>query len=311
MFCPAGASQQCRCPLDSYQDGVNSSACKPCAGQADLVTGLNVCATDSTQEQAFKDICYSVIGVFATVSLGYFALSALFWRARHLAAFGTAHTSVCIYTASVAVYALFKVYASHRMLQAQTRPEKLAAGLIMSCSFMVFFCLVAAGKMALAQSWTYIVSDLTSADSQQSLLLSAHRARMITRRIALAVCAAYCVGFASLAGVFSQASGACAAYADPAICIPFSFSNVPPACDRAVSLANGIFLYEGLFTTVILLVFSFYAILFGSIVYATATSDTCNSTVAKLQRLLIANTLARCIMKPYAPHFCDVCSQLA
>ena len=61
----------------------------------------------------------------------------------------------------------------------------------------------------------------------------------------------------------------------------------------------------------VVLVFSFYAILFGSIVYATATSDTCNSTVAKLQRLLIANTLARCIMKPYAPHFCDVYSQLA
>jgi hypothetical protein len=304
MFCPSGASQQCRCPLNSYQDGDRSSACKPCTGQAILATGLNVCATDSAEEESFKGIWFSVIGVFATISFCYFVLSALLWRSRHLAAFGTAHTRVCIYTASVAVYALLKVCVSHIMLQAQTQPEKLAAGMVMSCSFMVFFCLVAACKMAIAQSWTHIVSDLTSANSQQSLLLSAHRARMMTRRIALAVCAAYCVGFASLAGVFSQASGACATYTDTAICIPFSSSDVPPACDRAVSLANRIFLYEGVFTTVFVVVFSFYSILFSSIVFPTPTSDISNSNVAKLQRLLIANTLARWIMKPYAPHFC-------
>jgi hypothetical protein len=304
MFCPAGASQQCRCPVDSYQDGARSSACKQCIGQADLVTGLNVCATDSAEEERFKNVCFCVIGVFATISLCYFVLTILLWRSRHLSQFGTNHTTACFYTTSFAVYALLKVFASHRMLQALTQQEKLTAGLIMSCTFMLFFWMVVVGKMWLVQLWTLLLSDHVKADSRQAFMLTAHCAQIIERRIALAVCAVYCIGFASFAGVFSAALGACAAYADSSICIPFSSGNMLPACNRASFLARGITYYEGSLTAVVVVVFSFYSTLFNSMACAPFTSDVTNSNAAKLQRLLIASKFARWMMKPYVLHCC-------
>jgi hypothetical protein len=221
MFCPAGAIQQCRCPVDSYQDGARSSACKQCIGQADLVT-------DSAEEERFKNVCVSVIGVFATISLCYFVLTILLWRSRHLSKFRTNLTTACFYTTSFAVYALLKVFASHRMLQAPTQQEKLTAVLIMSCTFMLFFWLAVVGKMWLVQLWTLMLSDHVKADSRQAFMLTAHCAQIIERRIALAVCAVHCISFASFAGVFSAALGACAPMPIP----PFAFRFLLVTCCR-------------------------------------------------------------------------------
>jgi len=58
--------------------------------------------------------------------------------------------------------------------------------------------------------------------------------------------------------------------------------------------------YEGLFAAVVVVVFTFYALVFNGLVYAMLTSDATFSNLTKLQRLLISNTFLRWMLRPYA-----------
>ena len=65
-------------------------------------------------------------------------------------------------------------------------------------------------------------------------------------------------------------------------------------------MAQGIVYYEGLFAAVVVVVFTFYAIVFNGLVYAMLTSDATFSNLTKLQRLLISNAFLRRMLSPYA-----------
>ena len=65
-------------------------------------------------------------------------------------------------------------------------------------------------------------------------------------------------------------------------------------------MAQGIVYYEGLFAAVVVVVFTFYALVFNGLVYAMLTSDATFSNLTKLQRMLISNTFLRWMLRPYA-----------
>jgi len=77
-------------------------------------------------------------------------------------------------------------------------------------------------------------------------------------------------------------------------------SATPPACHEVVSLAQGIVYYEGVCAAVVVVVFTFYALVFNGLVYAMLTSDATFSNLTKLQRMLISDTFLRWMLRPYA-----------
>jgi len=100
--------------------------------------------------------------------------------------------------------------------------------------------------------------------------------------------------------VYAQASGACAAAADSTICIQLASSATPASCQRVVSLAQGIVYFEGVCAAVVVVVFTFYALMFNCLVYAMLTSDATFYNLTKLQRMLILNPFLRWMLRPYA-----------
>ena len=241
-----------------------------------------------------------IIGIFAAISLGSVCLVVMLARSRHAFSVRPFHSGICVYIASFAPYALLKAVAVGRLLEAKTQGEQLTAGLMLNGSFMMFFWLGFGGKMALIQLWMHLISRHTSSDSENALMESARRTWRFMRLTVLLVCVLYGTGFVSLVGVYAQASSACAAAADSLVCIPIASSATPSLCQRVVSLAHGIVYYEGLFAAVVVVVFTFYALMFNGLVYAMLTSDATFSTLTKLQRLLISNTFLRWMLRPYA-----------
>ena len=77
-------------------------------------------------------------------------------------------------------------------------------------------------------------------------------------------------------------------------------------------MAQGIVYYEGVFAAVVVVVFTFYALMFNGLVYAMLTSDATFSNLTKLQRLLISNPFLRWMLRPYAraPSRCDTTSHM-
>ncbi len=241
-----------------------------------------------------------IIGIFVAISLGSVCLVVILVRSRHAFSVRPFHSGICVYIASFAPYALLKAVAVGRLVEAKTQGEQLAAGLILNGTFMMFFWLGFGGKMALIQLWMHLISRHTSGDSEHALMESARRTWRFMRLTVLLVCVLYGAGFLSLVGVFAQASSGCAAAADSTDCIPLTSSATPPACQEVVSLAQGFVYYEGLFAAVVVVVFTFYALVFNGLVYAMLTSDATFSNLTKLQRLLISNTFLRWMLRPYA-----------
>jgi hypothetical protein len=122
----------------------------------------------------------------------------------------------------------------------------------------------------------------------------------------IVVCTIYIAGFVVLVGLFAQASVACADAADNSTsCIPLIFKDTtPPGCKKQVDVAQGISYYEGVFSAVVAVVFTMYALTFNSLAYALLTRDATFSNLTKLQRLLISNKVLRWIMSPCVPLHC-------
>jgi hypothetical protein len=301
MYCPTGALQQCRCPINSYAPPPGGAgACTPCLGQAVPTTGQSECVTEVAVTGSQRTLYKCIIGIFAAISLGSVCLVVILVRSRHAFSVRPFHSGICIYIASFAPYALLKAVAVGRLLEAKTQGEQLTAGLMLNSTFMMFFWLGFGGKMALIQLWMHLISRHTSSDSEHALMESARRTWRFMRLTVLLVCVLYGAGFLSLVGVYAQASSGCAAAADSTGCIPLTSSATPPACQEVVSMAQGIVYYEGVFAAVVVVVFTFYAIVFNGLVYAMLTSDATFSNLTKLQRLLISNSLLRCMLRPYA-----------
>ena len=254
-----------------------------------------VAVTDS-QQTLYK----SVIVIFSAISLGSVCLVVVLMRSRHAFSVRPFHSGICIYIAGFAPYALLKAVAVGRLLEAETQGQQLTARLMLNGTFMLFFWLGFGGKMALIQLWMHLISRHTSGQSEHALMGSARQTWRFMRLTVLLVCVMYSVGFISLVGVFAKASSGCAASADSTVCIPLTSSATPPACQEVVSLAQGIVYYEGVFAAVVVVVFTFYAIVFNGLVYAMLTSDATFSTLTKLQRFLISDPFLRWMLRPYA-----------
>jgi hypothetical protein len=240
-----------------------------------------------------------IVGIFAAISLGSVCLVVILMRSRHAFSVRPFHSGICIYIASFAPYALLKAVAVGRLLEAKTQEEQLTAGVIMNGTFMLFFWLGFGGKMALIQLWMHLISRHTSGTSGNTLMESARRTWRFMRLTVAVVCVFYGAGFVSLVGVYADALSACAAAADSNVCITSTSSAKPLACQRVVSLAQGIVYYEGLCAAVVVVVFAFYALMFNGLVYAMLTSDATFSNLTKLQRMLISNAFLRRMLRPY------------
>jgi len=251
-----------------------------------------------------------IIGIFAAISLSSVCLVVILVRSRHAFSVRPFHSGICVYIASFAPYALLKAVAVGRLLEAKTQGEQLTVGLMLNGTFMMFFWLGFGGKMALIQLWMHLISRHTSGESENLLMDSARRTWRFMQLTVLVVCALYGAGFISLVGVYAHASSGCAAAADSTGCIPSTSSATPPACQAVVSLAQGIVYYEGMFAAVVVVVFTFYALLFNGLVYAMLTSDATFSNLTKLQRMLISNTFLRWLIRPYARSCARCCCDM-
>jgi hypothetical protein len=241
----------------------------------------------------------SIVVIFGAIALGSVVLVIILVRSRHTFTIRPFHSGICIYIASFAPYALVKAVAVYKLLGTENQTQELTADLMLSGTFMIFFCLGFGGKMALIQLWMHLISRHTAGGSEQLLLASARQTWKFMRLTVLAVCILYSAGFVALVGVFAQASVACAAAADSTSCIALSLNGtVPSECQRQVDLTRGITYYEGLFAAVVAVVFTLYALLFNGLAYALLTSDATFSNLTRLQRMLISNKLLRCMMSP-------------
>ena len=239
--------------------------------------------TDVAVTNSEQTLYKCIIGIFAAISLGSVCLVVILVRSRHAFSVRPFHSGICIYIASFVPYALLKAVAVGRLLEAKTQEEQLTAGVMLNGTFMMFFWLGFGGKMALIQLWMHLISRHTSGASEQLLMESARRTWRLMRLTVAVVCVLYSAGFVALVGVYGQASSVCDASADSSVCIPLASSATPAACQRVVSLAQGIVYYEGLFAAVVAVVFTFYALLFNGLVYAMLTSDATFSNLTKLQ----------------------------
>jgi hypothetical protein len=255
----------------------------------------------SPAEPAGSDVLlyWLIIVIFGVIALGSVVLVVVLMRSSHSFTVRPFHSGICIYTASFAPYALLKAAAVSTLLKSQNQTQELSADLMLSGTFMIFFCLGFGGKMALIQLWMHLISRHTAGGSQQSLVASARQTWKFMRLTVLVVCVLYSAGFIALVGVLFQASVACAAAADSSPCISLGLNGtVPCDCQRRIDLTRGITYYEGLFAAVVAVVFTLYALLFNGLTYALLTSDATFSNLTRLQRMLISNKLLRCMMSP-------------
>ena len=254
--------------------------------------------TESAVTGSEQSLYRSIICIFAVISLGSVCLVVILLRSRHSFSVRPFHSGICVYIASFAPYALLKAVAVGRLLETKTQGEQLTAGVMLNGTFMMFFWLGFGGKMALIQLWMHLISRHTSGNSERLLMESARRTWRFMRLTVLLVCVLYGAGFLSLVSVYAQASSQCAAAAYTTVCIPLAASATPSACERVVSLAQGIVYYEGVFAAVVVILFTFYALLFNGLVYAMLTSDPTFSNLTRFQRLLISNPLLRWMLRP-------------
>ncbi len=237
-------------------------------------------AVTGSQQTLYK----SVIGIFAIFfSLGSVCLVIILVRSRRTFSVRPFHSGICFYIASFAPYAPLKAVAVGELLAAEKQDDQLKAGLMINGTFMMFLRLGFGGKMALIQLWMHLISRHTSSDRVDRLFESACRTWRFMRLTVAVVCLMYSTGFVSHVGFYVQASRACSSEADSTVCIPLASSATPPACQKVVSIAQGIVYYEGLFAAVVAIVFTFYALMFNGLVYAMLTSYTIFSNLIKLQ----------------------------
>jgi hypothetical protein len=142
-------------------------------------------------------------------------------------------------------YALLKAVAVSLLLETESQTQELTADLMLSGTFITFFCLGFGGKMALIQLWMHLISRHTAGGSQQLLVASARQTWKFMRLTVLLVCILYIAGFIALVGVFARASVACAAAADESTsCIALNLKDTAPEdCQRQVDLTRGITYY--------------------------------------------------------------------
>jgi len=301
MYCVAGASQECRCHIDQFQDKLGQSSCKTCVGQAVPRTGQPACVTEVAYHgTGERKIYMSIIGVFVVVALCGAGLVVLLARSRQAFSVRPFHSGICLYFASFVPYAALKAVAVGMLLDATTQQQELDAGLFLNGSFMIFFWLGFGGKMALVQLWMHLISRHAGGSGQNSLAGKAQRTWKLLRITVLTVCALYSICFISLVVVYSQAASSCATDAGSADCIPISSNETPTVCQHVLDLASGILYFEGLFAAVVVVVFTCYALVFNGLVYAMLTSDPTFSNLSKLQRMLIHSTILRRMLRPYA-----------
>jgi hypothetical protein len=192
-----------------------------------------------------------------------------------------------------------KAAAVSALLKTENQQQSLTAELMLSGTFMIFFCLGFGGKMTLIQLWVHLMSRHTSGDSQQSLIASARQTWKFMRITVLVVCIMYVVGFIALFGAFARASMACTAAADSTSCLPLHLKDTRPSgCQKQVDVTQDISYYEGVFAAVVAVVFTMYSLLFNALAYALLTSDATFSNLTKLQRLLVSTKILRWIMSP-------------
>jgi hypothetical protein len=258
------------------------------------------CVTEFAVTYTEKVMFKIIIAVFAAIAFGSFCLVVVLVRSRHAFSVRPFHSGICVYVASFAPYAMLKAAAVGQLLAAQTQSQRLTAQLELNGSFMMFFWLGFCGKMALIQLWMHLISRHTSGSGEHALVESARRTWRLMRSVVVAVCVLYGAGFMSLVGLYFKASSDCTAAAVSADCIPVSSSETPAPCRRLLELAQGIVYYEGAFAAVVVVVFTFYALMFNGLVYAMLTSDATFSNLTKLQRLLISNAFLRRMLSPYA-----------
>jgi hypothetical protein len=239
-----------------------------------------------------------ITGVYAVILLGCMSIFVIIARSRHSFSVRSFHSGICFYIAGFAPYAVIKLVAIIKLLEARTQQQQLTAGLVLNSSFMVFFWLGFGGKMALVQLWMHLITHHIGDNSENTWLARAARTWMVMRRTVVSVCMLYGAGFLSLVVLFSSASSECAATADSDLCIPFSYGDLPPPCLQVLNFASGIVYYEGAFAAVVVVVFTFYALMFNGLVYAMLTSDASFSNLTKLQRLMVANHLLRWLLRP-------------
>jgi hypothetical protein len=241
-----------------------------------------------------------IIGIFSVISLGSVVLVVILVRSRHTFSARPFHSGVCIYVGCFAPFALLKAVAVGKLIQASTQEEELTAGLLLNGAFMIFFWLGFGGKMALIQLWMHIISCHTSGQNVQSVIRNAHQTWKLVRLTVTAVCILYGIGFVFIVAAYARATNACVSGADySASCVSPSLKDTPdPQCQQVINLVQGITYYEGIFTAVVAVVFTFYALMFNSLVYALLTSDPTFSNLSNFQRMLISNKLLRSMLKP-------------
>jgi hypothetical protein len=298
-FCPEGSSQPCSCPIYSFSSP-GADKCSKCLGQAKPLIGLSECVSPAELSGSTRHLYWTIIVTFCAISFGSLVLVVVLVRSRHTFSVRPFHSGICIYIASFAPYALLKAIAVSALLKTENQTQELTADLMLSGTFMIFFCLGFGGKMALIQLWMHLISHHTAAGSEQSLFVNARRTWRSMRLTVLVVCILYSAGFIALVGNFARASIACAASADDAaLCIAESLKGTSPQdCQLQVDLTQGITYYEGIFAAIVAIVFTFYALVFNGLAYALLTSDCTFSNLTKLQRMLISNKFLRWMMRP-------------
>jgi hypothetical protein len=299
-FCPEGSSQPCICPIYSFSFP-GADKCRPCLGQATPFVGQSECVSLVVLTDSYRQLYWSIIAIFCVISFGSVALVVILVRSRHAFSVRPFHSGICIYVATFAPYALLKAVAVSTLLKTENHTQKLTADLMLSGTFMIFFCLGLGGKMALIQLWMHLISRFTASESEQSLMASARETWRSMRLTVLVVCVLYNVGFISLVAMFARASIACAASAaDSTSCDTLSLKGTTPqGCQRQVDLTQVITYYEGIFAAIVAVVFTFYALMFNGLAYALLTTDSTFSDLTKLQRILISNKFLRWMMSPY------------
>jgi hypothetical protein len=176
----------------------------------------------------------------------------------------------------------------------------MTAEILLNCTFMTFFWLGFVGKMALIQLWMQLICRHTNKGGGTGQHgENARRTWNVLRAAVVAVCVLYSIGFTALLIRYFNTSTLCssqiAASSSSDVCILASDSSKPPGCDLLVSMVIYIKYYEGVFSGVVAVAFSLYAVTFNGFVYSVLTNDTNSST---LQRAIVGNTIIRFILSP-------------
>jgi hypothetical protein len=305
FWCPIGSSTSCRCRVLSYQDEFGASSCKDCEKQAVPSTAQVACITKIAQSDEERQLYSAVAIIFACVTFISFCLFAALLRSRHTFSSRPFHSGVCVYIACFVVYGLLKALAVGGLLREQSQQDRMNAEILLDCTFMIYFWLGFVGKMALIQLWMHLISrhssDMSKMDDSVAagqLVGNARRTWKLLRIAVIIVCVLYGAGFATLLVQYFEASSLCSSQISSAAvsqeCITTS-DDGPAGCIALVRLVNVIKYFEGIFSGVVAVAFTLYALTFNGLVYALLTNS---RDLSKLQQAVVGNKMLRFLLSP-------------